>query len=386
MNKNTLWLMFVLLAMYLTLVFCEEQQQQANPENTLEDPTKDLLRSDSTDLLEDEARTRRRHHSMWGWHALAIAYLIKVKIVIVAFFVGSAVYLGLRYFWPHKCQPEIILDHPPPSFHDHHHDHIPYSSDHSDIISSSWGPSSPDTSYEPYSAYAGSYGGGGSSDTAPVGPAETSSAESSPQSYRYKREVVETVEEEEEEEEEEKSEGESRQMSPSLNEEKIGNFMFMFLGLDSTACRRRFICEMEYRSKANPLTAMAFRVIGRSFFGKYTNDHNEMGRANTFEECAAVNSECVFIENEEQNETNNEEESTSNKETEEEEQSEPQAEETEDGETTDEDLNLDLPIADAAANNDLENNNIEERANYQNLMAERRNSYWRQRVRGDRQF
>jgi len=44
---------------------------------------------------------------------LAIAYWIKVKVVIVSFFVGSAIYLGFRYLWPHaKCNHEIILDHP----------------------------------------------------------------------------------------------------------------------------------------------------------------------------------------------------------------------------------------------------------------------------------
>lgn len=62
MNKNTLWLMFVLLAMYLALVFCEEQQQQEeNSENTLADAAKDLVKSESTALFQDEARTRRRH-------------------------------------------------------------------------------------------------------------------------------------------------------------------------------------------------------------------------------------------------------------------------------------------------------------------------------------
>ncbi|XP_061387193.1 uncharacterized protein LOC133322165 [Musca vetustissima] len=354
MNKNTLWLMVVLLAMYLTLVFCEEQQQQQqqelqeNSETALEAAVKEFLGSDSTELSQDEARTRRRHrhhlYARWGWTAIAIAYLIKIKVVIVAFFVGSAVYLGLRYLWPHKCQPEIILDHPPP------------------FISSSWGGSSPGASFDPYSAYAGSYG---SSD---VSPPEAPSADVP--SYRIKREVIENVEQEE-----------SRQMGPAINEEKIGNFMFMFLGLDSMACRRRFICEMEFRSKTNPLTAMAFRVVGRSFFAKYTNDRNEMGQANSFEECAAVNSECVFIENDnnnqEQEEQTHEEESSLNN-------------TAAESESNNNDLNSDaLPTEEDADNNSIENNNIEERANYQNLMAERRHSYWRHRsVRGggDRQF
>lgn len=157
---------------------------------------------------------------------------------------------------------------------------------------------------------------------------------------------------------------------------RIGNFMFMFLGLDSKACRRRFVCEMEFRAKANPLTAMAFRIVGRSFFEKYTNANNELGTAHSYKECAAVNSECVFIENENENTT---EEAEAESETQQEETVEEAGEEN----AAVDDLNVDLPADDA--NNSLEDNNndIEERANYQNLQAERRNAFWR-RVRGDR--
>uniref|UniRef100_A0A1I8P5B5 Uncharacterized protein n=1 Tax=Stomoxys calcitrans TaxID=35570 RepID=A0A1I8P5B5_STOCA len=295
---------------------------------------------------------------MWGWHALAIAYLVKVKIVIVSFFVGSAIYLGLRYLWPHqKCQPEIILDHPPHSYS--HHDHIPYSSDHSEIISSPWsssGPSSP--SFEPYSAYSGSFG-------SPDIITDTTSPES--HTFRIKRNV-----DNDEEETGEETNEESRQMAP-INEEKIGNFMFMFLGLDSKACRRRFICEMEFRSKRNPLTAMAFRVIGRSFFAKYTNENNEMGRAHNYHECAAVNSECVFIENE------GSEESQANEPTEEVTQSNEAEAETN---YSEDNLSVNSPTEDS---NSVESNNIEERQNYRNLLAERRNAHWLH-MRGDRKL
>ncbi|XP_075155579.1 uncharacterized protein LOC142228937 [Haematobia irritans] len=358
MHKNTLWLLFVLLCMYLTLVFCEgQQQQQQESSNDLENITiGDLLKSDTNDL-QDEARTRRRHRHhlfhMWGWHALAIAYLVKIKLVIVAFFVGSAVYLGLRYIWPHKCQPEVILDHPPPSFS--HHDHIPYASDHSEIVSSSWGSSGPSSSFEPYSAYSGSYGGG---DIIP----ETTSHES--HSYRKKREATLNHEEKS------TKESEGRQMAP-INEEQIGNFMFMFLGLDSKACRRRFICEMEFRSKYNPLTSMAFRVLSRSFFSKYTNDNNDMGKAHSYRECAAVNSECVFIENEEGNDQDPTEIS--------------QATESNQESSSIDEENVDLTTTEEA-NNSLLSNNLEERANSHNLEAERRrNSYWRH-MRGDRKL
>jgi len=78
---------------------------------------------------------------------------------------------------------------------------------------------------------------------------------------------------------------------------RIADFMFAFLGLDSKACRRRFVCEMEFRSKLNPMTSMAFRIVGRGFFEKYTNARNPEARATNFGECAAVNPECIFVEN-----------------------------------------------------------------------------------------
>lgn len=73
--------------------------------------------------------------------------------------------------------------------------------------------------------------------------------------------------------------------------------MFAFLGLDSMACRRRFVCEMEFRAKLNPMTSMAFRIVGRGFFEKYTNARNPQSRATNFGECAEVNPECIFVEN-----------------------------------------------------------------------------------------
>jgi len=187
------------------------------------------------------------------------------------FFVGSAVFLGLRYFWPHKCKHEIggsvILDHPP-NFS--HHDHIPYALDHSYADASSYADiTSYDTSsYEPYSSYV--------PPTSEAGPSPSSG-----RSLKKDRKVrsVQT---------------EARQKHRP--EEQIADFMFVILGVDSNACRRRFICEMEFRSRENPLTSMAFRIIGRGFFSKYTNNQNAEGPANNFAECALVNPDCVFIE------------------------------------------------------------------------------------------
>lgn len=147
---------------------------------------------------------------------------------------------------------------------------------------------------------------------------------------------------------------------------RIGEFIFGFLGLDTNACRRRFICEMEFKSKANPLTSLAFRVIGRSFFNKYTNNQNSFGKATSFEECAAVNSECVFIEN--------------NEETEEEppyeaEQNAQQEDQVETGENQTETTTQD---------NSLESNDIIEKQNKHNFKEEIRRNAFRRRLRGDR--
>ncbi|XP_017146235.1 uncharacterized protein LOC108158457 [Drosophila miranda] len=306
MQKNTIWYAAVLLVLYLTLVFCEETEESADPPAALDNQT-ESWENLGRELMEFEGRTRRhRHHMFWYRHLwpLAIAYFIKVKVVIVSFFVGSAIYLGLRYFWPHaKCNQEIILDHPPASYS--HHDHIPYSLDH-DHSEHYDAPTSFDSSsgssFEPYSGYS-SYAasdivsddhGDYHSDT-PTAPSDLH--------RRGKRSAAEQpeieIEDDEQEQEqveivdEEISESVARQMPA---EEQIANFMFAFLGLDSKACRRRFVCEMEFRSKLNPLTSMAFRIVGRGFFEKYTNSRNPEARANSFSECAAVNPECIFVE------------------------------------------------------------------------------------------
>ncbi|XP_037715153.1 uncharacterized protein LOC119550516 [Drosophila subpulchrella] len=309
MHKNTIWYGAVLLVVYFTLVFCEETKNEEPPaelDNQAEDTWENLGR----ELIEFEGRTRRHRHHMWYRHLwpIAIAYWIKVKVVIVSFFVGSAIYLGLRYFWPHaRCNQEIILDHPPSSFS--HHDHIPYSldHDHSDHYDS---PTSFDSgaSFEPYSGYSsyagsdivsdvhGDYHGDSPSGPGPTGPVDT--RRRGRRSTKDQAHLIQDDEQQQEEQveivDEEISESVARQMPA---EEQIADFMFAFLGLDSKACRRRFVCEMEFRSKLNPMTSMAFRIVGRGFFEKYTNARNPEARATNFGECAAVNPECIFVEN-----------------------------------------------------------------------------------------
>ena len=39
------------------------------------------------------------YHHIWGAYALAALYFIKIKAVIVAFFVGAAAFWGFKYFF-----------------------------------------------------------------------------------------------------------------------------------------------------------------------------------------------------------------------------------------------------------------------------------------------
>lgn len=136
--------------------------------------------------------------------------------------------------------------------------------------------------------------------------------------------------------------------------------MFNFLGLDTLACRRRFICEMEFKSRQNPLTSMAFRVMSKSFFEKFTNDQNPNGKASSFYECASVNAECVFIEN---NDVENPIEDNNNQVVEE-------------------------SVTEPTLENNLVdiNDDLKEQENEQNLRQEFRKNLYRRRVRGDRQM
>ncbi|BFG05916.1 uncharacterized protein DMAD_04535 [Drosophila madeirensis] len=375
MQKNTIWYAAVLLVLYLTLVFCQETEEVADTPAALDNQT-DSWENLGRELMEFEGRTRRHRHHMFYRHLwpLAIAYFVKVKVVIVSFFVGSAIYLGLRYFWPHaKCNQEIILDHPPPSYS--HHDHIPYSldhdhSDHYDAPTSFDSSSGP--SFEPYSGYS-SYAGsdivsdvqGDYHSDAPTAPSDVHrrgrrSADEQPE--------IEIEDDEQEQErveivDEEISESVARQMPA---EEQIADFMFAFLGLDSKACRRRFVCEMEFRSKLNPLTSMAFRIVGRGFFEKYTNSRNPQARANRFSECAAVNPECIFVENGETTEAEGQQEEEGEQAAQEEEGQ--QAAQEEEGQQ--------------AAQEDEQASSLDSQ-NEINLQTERRNEKLRNR-RGDR--
>lgn len=77
---------------------------------------------------------------------------------------------------------------------------------------------------------------------------------------------------------------------------RVSDIIFAFLGVGSDSCRKRFLCEMEFRSNDNPLTQMAFRVIGRGIFTKYVRNEDEEPMPRSFAECGQVHSDCKFIE------------------------------------------------------------------------------------------
>ncbi|KAL5274025.1 hypothetical protein ACFFRR_000655 [Megaselia abdita] len=219
------------------------------------------------------------YHHIWGAYALAALYFFKIKAVIVAFFVGAAAFWGFKYLLGKGalggCGHELIREGPIIGYDDH----ISYNAP---------GPTGLGLSgieHSPYSYHEHDHHHETISDTYPTGAsygASTGVYSDSPPTIS-KRSV------------------DQRQFE-NINEDKITNFMFNFLGLNSKGCRRRFICEMEFRSSRDALTAMAFRIVGRGLFGPYLNGNKNGAKATSFQECATVNPDCTVIEEDEEEE------------------------------------------------------------------------------------
>ncbi|XP_055920483.1 uncharacterized protein LOC129952079 [Eupeodes corollae] len=264
----------LLIVIFLTCVFGEN--------------TGEIVKNNGTQQLTE---TGRRHHGfglhklwgVYGLHALGVLYWLKVKAIVVAFIVGTAIVWGFKWYkGGHGCSdiihdsPLISYDHGP-AWSSGPHDHIPYSLDHnpfehddhhhghehftsSDIVSDSF----PASDNGPYSSYSGAY-----SDVPPV-PTAPSSSGGTGEHSRHRRQLD--------------------------TEEQVSDIVFAFLGITNNGCRRRFICEMEFRSKANPFTRIAFGIMGRGLFSRYMNKLNVNGRAASFRQCADVNPDCVLME------------------------------------------------------------------------------------------
>lgn len=102
-----------------------------------------------------------------------------------------------------------------------------------------------------------------------------------------------------------------------------GEIAFQFLGVDSVGCRKRFVCEFDFRAARNPFTRMAYTLIGyepctihdyfesniinnlyiyilwrhsKSFFDKYRDLRADAKQAAKFTDCARMYRECAAAE------------------------------------------------------------------------------------------
>lgn len=77
----------------------------------------------------------------------------------------------------------------------------------------------------------------------------------------------------------------------------FGEFAFQFLGLHTDGCRRRFVCELDFRAKTNPVTRLAFSFIGKNFFEQYRNvDDVNTVTPQKFTDCARMFNDCADAE------------------------------------------------------------------------------------------
>lgn len=59
MHKNTLWFIVAILCIYFSLVLCEEANES---QELVAQDTGDILKNDTTDLIEEGRTRRHRHH------------------------------------------------------------------------------------------------------------------------------------------------------------------------------------------------------------------------------------------------------------------------------------------------------------------------------------
>lgn len=220
----------------------------------------------------------------WGLKALSVFVTVKIKIILLLLFIGGGIFYGLK-IWQGTalgCPEPIIQD----IVKNHHHDDIlPY---HGHFSSS--GVSSPDISPYPGSGFFdsgslggalsgafGSLGGGGGYDgyngvysntpgpiagqgQSPVysGPtylppsgnfanAPPSGSGGSPDASQIGAPFTN------------RRQGfKGRQISEET-QTIFGDLLFRFLGVNTDQCRRRFVCELEFR---NPFMRYAVKYIG----------------------------------------------------------------------------------------------------------------------------
>ncbi|XP_031622464.1 uncharacterized protein LOC116340234 [Contarinia nasturtii] len=277
-------------------------------------------------------------HALWGFgglHALGILFAIKFKIIIVASIIAFAVYYYAKFVAVKKCHgdhlregsiypldstytgssyyhspvtsysspldisshisypsvepfsgyhgsavhsdiPSYAFDHHDhhDDFHDHHHDYH-HDFDHHSHDFENYFPDHPhDISSPP----------GGDS---PLPPSSTNDGKDSPDnspptmSATYRRVGKHRR---------------RRATRPQIDFIDIGELAFRFLGVDTEGCRKRFVCELDFRARANPITRLAFSFIGRNFFERYRILDKNIAKPKKFSDCSKAFNDCKDAE------------------------------------------------------------------------------------------
>lgn len=191
--------------------------------------------------------------SGWGLKALSVFFTIKIKLVLLLLFVGGGVFYGMKVWQgtalgcPEPLIQEVVKhhDHDILPYHGHFGESFsPYVSggDFSGAYSYTPGPQGYDNpiQYNPQPYIAPTYLPASDNFAAPVSAPDAAAAPS----RRYTRDA------------------DSLEGGRQITEETQSIFtdlFFRFLGVTTDVCRKRFVCELEFR---NPALRGAIRYIG----------------------------------------------------------------------------------------------------------------------------
>ncbi|KAG5681781.1 hypothetical protein PVAND_011189 [Polypedilum vanderplanki] len=67
------------------------------------------------------------------------------------------------------------------------------------------------------------------------------------------------------------------------------DLMFRFLGVNTDSCKRRFVCELEFR---NPFVGYAMNYIGNDLFSEFRMEKNSPESPKKFSDCAKLYADC----------------------------------------------------------------------------------------------
>lgn len=234
--------------------------------------------------------------------ALSVFITIKIKIILLLLFVAGSIFYGF------KIWQGTALGCPEPIIQESHSDHIlPYSSyagDHSSIISSYPGgpptgsglsglsglsgysgpsyPSYPDSGhYTGYSNTPSSYSSASAavpSDSTYSNPPPSASDSSGQNSAGYPYSNRRTSKQKRSAPEETNA-IDSNDAAVNFTE-----LIFQFLGVDSLDCKKRFVCELEFR---NPFMGFAINYISDRY-----KPSKDQPKPKSFTDCAKLNPNC----------------------------------------------------------------------------------------------